>query len=472
MIQNTHPLSKVTSESAPAAAGTGYVLITGATGLVGQYLLQELYLAGQSKIAVVVRSSKRMNARQRIESILAKWEQDGELLPRPIVFEGDVSEADLGLNREQLDWINRHVDRIIHNAAILQFNGADRNSEPWRTNLGGTQNVIALAESAGIKDFHYVSTAYVCGKRDSKIHEDELDCGQQFRNDYEQSKFEAELAVRNAAHLTNKTIYRPAVIVGDSKTGFTSSYHGLFLYLRLLATLVPQQQTNADGTHVTPIRLPISGDEPRNLVPVDWVARVISRLFVEPKSHGKTFHLVPDKFTTARDVIDFCYEYFNSDGVEYCEKSDERPSDNDFATRYFENARIYQDYEKTDPLFDCQNLKQFAGDIACPEIDKDVIRKFMEYGQADAWGKRRSPLPEIDFDCYENLPTVLKVALKLASKTEMGGAFNVNVKGPGGGQWHVTNENGQPEIHEGLIDAISAIETTASKLKRLSVAYR
>ena len=198
--------------------------------------MRDLFLQG-CHLAVIVRPTKRMNVQQRIESILQGWENQLERrLPRPIIFEGDVCKTDLGLGPEEILWIRNHCDRVIHSAAALQFNGAGIDEEPWRTNLGGTQNVLQLSRlRTGISHFHYVSTAYVCGQRDSLVCEHELETGQTFRNDYERSKFESEKLVRAATHFATKTIYRPAVIVGDSQTGFTSTYHGLFLYLRLVS---------------------------------------------------------------------------------------------------------------------------------------------------------------------------------------------------------------------------------------------
>ena len=100
-----------------------YVLLTGATGLVGRYLMRDLFLRG-CHLAVIVRPTKRMNVQQRIESILQGWEnQLGRRLPRPIIFEGDVCKTDLGLGPEEILWIRNHCDRVIHSAAALQFNG-------------------------------------------------------------------------------------------------------------------------------------------------------------------------------------------------------------------------------------------------------------------------------------------------------------------------------------------------------------
>ena len=115
--------------------------------------------------------------------------------------------------------------------------GADRAREPWRTNLDGTRHMLELCEHVGIRDIHYVSTAYVAGMQTGVVQESSLAAGQTFRNDYEASKFEAESLVRNATFPEHVTVYRPAVICGDSQTGYTNTYHGLFVYLRLMAML-------------------------------------------------------------------------------------------------------------------------------------------------------------------------------------------------------------------------------------------
>jgi thioester reductase-like protein len=375
-----------------------YFLVTGVTGLLGNYLLKDLLLRGK-KLAVLARGNKYASAEQRIEEVMRRWESHlKRSLPRPVVLTGDVCEANFGLSDQELNWALTHCDQILHSAAVLQFNGYGINEEPWRTNFGGTRNALKLAEDCGIEHFQYVSTAYVCGKRAGRVLESELDCGQQFRNEYEKSKFESEKLIRQAGHLKTVTVYRPAVIVGDSQTGFTTTFHGLFLYLRLIATLVPTQKRNQQGIIETPIRLPMDGDEPRNLVPVDWVSQVIASLVDQPGAEGQTFHLSPDHCLTARHVIEYCYEYFNSCGVEFAGPQADRVPNSDFAARFFENSTIYQSYETSDPQFDTTNLKKFAGQIACPRIDKEMIHRFIEFGQANRWGKLRPKLPVLTDD--------------------------------------------------------------------------
>lgn len=373
----------------------GYLLVTGGTGLLGNYLAKDL-LKRDYKLALVVRGNEQSSANERVESMIQRWETEiGCVLPRPVVLEGDVCQPNFGFDSRQIEWVKSHCCRVLHSAAVLQFNCFSDQEEPWRTNLGGTKHAIDLARLCNIKDFDYVSTAYVCGRRTERVLETDLECGQQFRNEYEKSKFAAEKLIRQAEHLDSVTVYRPAVIVGDSKTGFTTTFHGLFLYLRLIATLVPTQQRNQNGLIETPIRLPMDGDEPRNLVPVDWVSQVIAKLLACPEAKGKTFHLAPDHCITARNVIEYCYEYFNSCGVEFVGPQAERVANSDFAAKFFENSSIYQSYETSDPQFDTTNLKKYAGDIPCPQIDKQMVHRFIKFGQANRWGKKRKLPPAI-----------------------------------------------------------------------------
>ena len=173
-----------------------YTLLTGATGLVGRYLVRDLLLNGHV-LAVVVRPSRRQSPRERMEEILQHWERElGRQMPRPIVLSGDIAESGFGFSAEDTAWVKEHCDTIIHSAAILEFYGKDRAGEPWRTNLNGTQNMINLCRDLDIHDIHYVSTAYVAGYQDGRVMEDRLDVGQTFRNDYEESKFMAESLVR------------------------------------------------------------------------------------------------------------------------------------------------------------------------------------------------------------------------------------------------------------------------------------
>ena len=383
------PLNQFESNS-EAADEKVYTLLTGATGLVGQYLMRDLLRSG-AQLAVIVRPKKKEPVEVRIERILQYWELELECqIPRPVILAGDISEPNLGLDEQACQWVKQNCGSIIHNAAILQFNGADRQREPWKTNVGGTGHALQLADDCGIRNLHYVSTAYVCGNRDTTIMESDFDDSLGFRNDYERSKFAAEKLVRNADHFDKVTIYRPVVIAGDSQSGFTSTYHGLYVYLRLFALFIPEQERDQQGKILTPVKVPMEGDEPRNVVPVDWISDVFCKIFHNPKAHGRTFHMAPDKCLTPSQVIDACYEFFNSHGVEFCgEAVPDEYEQPDFAKQIFENIAIYQQYESHDPTFDTTNLKTFAGDLPCPPIDAETIHRYLSFGDLDNWGKKK-----------------------------------------------------------------------------------
>ena len=252
-----------------------YLLLTGAAGLLGRYLLRDLLLGGMP-MAVLVRPSGRESAQVRVGRIMAQWEAElGRPLPKPVCLEGDITAAECGLIAELRDWVADHCRAILHNAASLTFDGIDRDRDPWLSNVTGTGNVVDLCRRTGVQELHYVSTAYVCGLRTGPVLESELESGQEFRNDYEQSKCAAEQLVR-AADFRRLTVYRPATIVGDSRTGYTSTYHGLYSYLQFVWMLRQYADLEPDGRWHADARLNLTGDEVRNLVTVDWVSAVMA----------------------------------------------------------------------------------------------------------------------------------------------------------------------------------------------------
>jgi nucleoside-diphosphate-sugar epimerase len=418
-----------------------YALLTGATGLVGRYLMRDLMLAGH-RLAVVVRGSDREGPVERIESILQMWEDEsGSSLPRPVVLEGDVTEPLFGLSARCLAWAREHCDRILHNAASMTFYNADRSGEPWRTNLKGAEHAIDLCSDLQIDEFHHVSTAYVAGLRNDLVLEDELDVGQGFRNDYEESKFLCEKLLHSVPFLRSLTVYRPAVIVGDSITGYTSTYHGLYHHLKLMSVVNRNVEPDENGVRHTPVQLQMTGNEPRNMVPVDWVSAVISRIFGQPSAHGRTYHLSPRECVTPRAIVEAGCRYYNSYGVEFVgpESRSAMPiSGVDLAAQ--ETMRVYSPYENSDPTFDTTNLQRAAPDLICPAIDDAMLRRFLDFGEQDRWGKRREPRPNVPFWVEKYLEKELS---RRHPETREGRrdrtihVIGLDVYGPGGGQWRL-----------------------------------
>jgi thioester reductase-like protein len=371
-----------------------HVLLTGATGLVGRYLLRDLLLGGVP-LAVLVRSQDGESAAQRVEAILTYWETNlGRKLPRPVCLEGDISREGLGLDADARAWVTGHCRSLLHNAASLTFIGKDRDREPWLSNLTGAQHVLDFCRQAGIRDLHHVSTAYVCGLRQGVILEDDVDLGQGFRNDYEKSKCEAEKLLRSATFLDQLTVYRPATIVGDSRTGYTSTYHGLYAYLQFAWVLVKYTERGPDGRHFIPVRLNATGDEPRNLVTVDWVSTVIAYLVQTPRHHGRTYHLAPLRPATARELEDAMSSYLGYYGPTFAGPGALTGGPmSALENQFYETVALYQPYWVSEPLFDSRNTLEAAGHLPCPPMDRALLHRLIDFGIADQWGKRNRRPP-------------------------------------------------------------------------------
>lgn len=367
------------------------VFMTGATGLLGSYLLRDLVLSGRS-VAVLVRRSRRQSPRSRVEAMVSQWEADaGRVLSRPHVFEGDITLPRCGLDDDAIGWIRLNCDTFLNNAASLTFDSQSLEQEPWRSNVNGIRHVLDLADRSAVGSLHHVSTAYVCGLRSGVIREDELDERQAFANDYERSKAEGERLIRDAKHLSSVTIYRPSIIVGDSRTGFTSTFHGFFAALRLAHTLVrslPLGATNSESL------LRFLGIEPhwhKNFVPVDWVAAMIGRLLADRDAQGKTFHLThphPVPMSLVGSVIQEAIETFSE--LASADDPDGR-SESWFATNFRSELDIYAKYFRDDPVFDQSNLVSAVGTIDVPAIDRPTLLQMSKYAIVN--GFRSSPRP-------------------------------------------------------------------------------
>ena len=309
--------------------------------------------------------------------MMATWQSQGFELPRPKVIAGDLTEDQLGLDDDDIDWVSENCDSVLHNAASLNFISTDPEGEPWLSNVKGTQNVLSLCRRTEIKDFHHVSTSYVCGLRTGRIMENELDVGQTLGNDYEKSKVQAETLVREADFLSPPTIYRPAIIVGDSKTGFTTTFHGFYAALNLAATL-RKSLGSEDRSLNIPTRINLDGTERKNFVPVDWVSAVTAHIVTKPQFHGRTYHLTPTTTTTVGTLREILEETFGFHGTIFSGKGNQVADPTEIEQLFYEHIRVYNSYWRDDPEFDLTNTHEAAPHLPCPAIDKDMLLRLAQ----------------------------------------------------------------------------------------------
>ncbi|MCA9266142.1 MAG: SDR family oxidoreductase [Planctomycetales bacterium] len=417
-----------------------YLLLTGATGLLGRYLVRDLIQRGH-RLAIVIRGQKKATAHQRMEEFMQKWESDlGMPLPRPVCLEADITQPNLALSPADLEWVRNRCDKILHCAASLTFE--QQGEEPQRTNIEGTRQVLGLCREVGIDEMHYISTAYVCGHRDTPVMEDDLDVGQKFRNVYEESKYQAEVLVREHG-FKDLTVYRPVVITGDSVTGYTSTYHGTYLYMKLARLLAQNFEPDENGNRHIPIRWGLTGDERRNITPVDWNSEIICNLYENDDAHGRTFHMAPRIPLTMREAIGYATDFYGITGIEFLGFKHNPPHElNDLEKWVWANISIYGAYDLVDPEFDSTNLQEFAPEPECPRFDREMAKRLIEFAEEDKWGRRKpAPLIELDFSIADYLDR--QVAEHASSDVGATTSIGLDLVGPGGAQWTVQLADGQ-----------------------------
>jgi len=419
-----------------------YLFLTGATGLLGRYLIKDLTLAGVP-LAVLVRPSRRATARQRVENVMCHL--DGLLgrpLARPVVLEGDITEPDLGLDGRSLQWVADNCDTMLHNAASLTFNSTSPQSEPWRSNVAGTRHVLDLCRQARVRRFHHVSTAYVCGLRHGRVLESELDVGQETSNDYERSKVQSEQMVRAADFIESLTVHRPAIIIGDSQTGYTTTYHGFYALLQAVYTMAQTFESNATGLPRAAARFAVSGNETKNLVPVDWVSAVMTHVITHPDHHGKTYHLTPTHPIPSRLLADIFEEAVGFYGVSFLGVENPPTGLSEIEQLYYDLISVYNSYWKDDPAFDATNTRLAAPHLPCPHVDRKTLMKLSKYAMSVNFTSPRAKPIEPKFDVSAALEPLLAAAEPapetVAAETRLG----LRVTGHGGGDWSlVIREN-------------------------------
>jgi thioester reductase-like protein len=418
------------------------VLLTGATGLLGRYLLRDLLLAGDP-VAVLVRDAPGTPAAGRVRELIDFWsDATGRLLPDPVILCGDVRSEGLGLTAGDRRWLAANCHAVVHSAASLAFR-ASADGEPWATNVEGTRHVLNLCRECAVAELHHVSTAFVCGEAPGRVLEDDRRSVRWYRNVYEHSKWEAEGLVRQATDV-RATVYRPSVIVGDSRTGYTSTYHGIYRFLRLADRLAEpaRGQKAPDGRRRLDLRLPLTGHESHNLVPVDWVSGAIVRLMNRPEWHGHTFHLVSPQPVSGRLVKEVAETVLGVEGVQFADRRD--VSDSTVLEQLFlDRLEEYTPYLDSDPQFDASNLRKALPDLPPVPIDRLLLTRLFEFAVNDQWGTRRGvraapAVPSSRIDCREYVEEVFPQAARrspLARAARLDVVVAIDVRGPGGGQW-------------------------------------
>jgi nucleoside-diphosphate-sugar epimerase len=265
------------------------VLLTGfPTNFVATRVLHKL-LSGAPDVELrcVVQGSFLERARETVSELPADQRQRVELL------EGDAAAMDLGLSGPEFNRLASEV-QLIHHCAAITYAGVQRDVAK-RTNVDAAREVLELADvSPHLERLVHWSTALVSGARRGYVLEQELTAPDGFRNVIEETRYRAEKVIRESMEEIPTTVLRPTTIVGDAGTGEIDRFEGIYLLILLML--------NAPTDFRVP--LPGRGDVPLNLVPIDYVVEAGCRIVSDPRSIGRTFHIVDPEPPTSRQVFE------------------------------------------------------------------------------------------------------------------------------------------------------------------------
>jgi NAD(P)-dependent dehydrogenase (short-subunit alcohol dehydrogenase family) len=251
-------------------------LVTGGTGFLGRHVLRRLLQRPGSKtgseIYCLVRSPERLAART--------CDLPGRERLRAI--RGDLTVDGLGLTDKDLATLTG-VDHVLHLGAVYDMTASDEANRA--ANVEGTRRVIELAEQIGAGRLHHVSSVAVSGDHPGRFTEADFDTGQHLGSPYHATKYAAEALVRDAQ--LPWRVYRPAIVVGDSRTGEIDKVDGPYYLLPSIETVA---RTAGAAGRLVPIPVPDLGAT--TVVPVDYVADAMDVLMHADGLDGRAFHLV------------------------------------------------------------------------------------------------------------------------------------------------------------------------------------
>jgi NAD(P)-dependent dehydrogenase (short-subunit alcohol dehydrogenase family) len=256
--------------------------VTGATGFIGRHLVERL-LEREGDIHVLVREGSR----EKLDALIERWGAADRIKP----VAGDLTEPMLGVSEEDRRAL-AGVEHFFHLAAIYDMTADE--TQNAMLNVGGTQNAVQLANEVGAGVFQHVSSVAVAGRFKGHFTEDMFDEGQELHTPYHRTKFEAEKLVREKVQGAWRA-YRPAVVVGNSKTGEMDKIDGPYYFFKALQKL----------RDALPQWAPLVSIEWgwTNLVPVDYVAAAIDHIAHEEGLDGQAFHIVDPKGIKAGEAM-------------------------------------------------------------------------------------------------------------------------------------------------------------------------
>ncbi len=259
--------------------------ITGATGFIGKRLVKKLLERKGSVVYFLMREGSR----DKLPGLLEYW---GTTKAKAIPVYGDLCSANLGISKDDIKNLKDKVDHFFHLAAIYDMKaGAE---EQMEVNVAGTRNAIGLAAAVNAKCFHHTSSIVAAGMYEGIFREDMFEEAEGLDQPYFATKHESEKIVREECKVPWR-VYRPGMVVGDSKTGEMDKIDGPYYFFKLIQRI----------RQVLPPWMPTIGIEGGriNIVPVDYVVSAMDHIAHQPNLDGKAFHLTDPEPMRVGEVL-------------------------------------------------------------------------------------------------------------------------------------------------------------------------
>lgn len=262
-----------------------HYFVTGATGFIGRRLVKALL----ARKGAVVHFLIRAESADRAQELLEYWGVDKT---RAIAVPGDLTEPGLGVSRSQRQRLQAHVKHFFHLAAVYDLKADPEAQE--RVNVAGTRNTVAFAAEIGAECFHHVSSIAAAGLYEGVFREDMFEEAEELDHPYFKTKHDSERIVREECAVPWR-IYRPGIVVGDSRTGEMDKIDGPYYFFKLIQRM----------RQILPPWMPSIGIEGGriNIVPVDFVVDALVHIAHLRGKDGKCFHLVDPTPYRVGDVL-------------------------------------------------------------------------------------------------------------------------------------------------------------------------
>ena len=369
--------------------------VTGATGFIGKRLVKKLLERKGSVVHFLIRKESE----GKVDGLRAYWGlTDAKSAARAVPVFGDLTTKKLGVSTDVIKALKGQINHFYHLAAVYDL-GADEASQV-AVNIEGTRNTVELAKAIDAGHFHHVSSIAAAGLYEGVFREDMFDEAENYEHPYFMTKHESEKIVRKECKGA-WSVYRPAMVVGDSNTGEMDKIDGPYYFFKLIQRM----------RQLLPPWMPTIGLEGGriNIVPVDFVVNALDAISHKTGINKKCYHLVdPDGYRVG-DVLDIFSRaahaprmnlFVNAALLGFIPKSVTKSLMGIAPVRRIRNAVLKDLALPEDMLsfvnyptrFDCRDTLEIlkGTGVQCPKLDSYAWRLW------DYWERHLDPALQID----------------------------------------------------------------------------